>query len=73
MRISVTVKTNSRTEGITKDNDTYLVKVKEPPREGKANSAVIKLLAGHFKVSKSSVKIISGAGSRNKIIEIGLD
>ncbi len=73
MRISVTVKANSRIEEIIKDNDAYLIKVKEPPREGKANSAVVKLLAKYFKVSQSSVKIVSGAGSRNKIIDIVLD
>jgi len=47
-----------------------LVKVKEPPKEGKANRAVIKALAKHFKVPQDSVRISSGLRGRNKIVEI---
>jgi hypothetical protein len=51
----------------------YLVKVKEPPKEGRANQAVVKLLAAHFAVSQTQVKILSGFRSRNKVIEVGKD
>ncbi|MDR1360989.1 MAG: DUF167 domain-containing protein [Rickettsiales bacterium] len=38
--------------------------------DGKANEAVIKLLAAHFGVAKSDIKIIRGTTSRDKIISI---
>ena len=40
------------------------------PEKGKANAEIIRRLAKHFKVSKSSIKIVIGEKSRNKIIEI---
>ena len=70
MKILVKVAPNSRVEEVHKEADRWLVRVKEPPREGKANRAVIKLLAEYFKVSQGSVSVVSGLGSRNKIIEI---
>ncbi|HEX7365176.1 MAG TPA: DUF167 domain-containing protein [Dehalococcoidia bacterium] len=70
MKISIKVTPNSKTEGVTKDGDIFFVRVKEPPKEGKANRAVIKLLAGYFKVSPGQVSIIGGYSSRNKNIEI---
>ena len=44
--------------------------VKEPPVKGKANDAIKNALAVYFKTGSSSVKIVSGYSSRNKIIEI---
>lgn len=70
MKVLVKVTPNSRVEGITSDDTRLLVKVKEPPREGKANRAVVRLLAEYYKVSPNSVRIIRGFGSRNKVIEI---
>jgi uncharacterized protein (TIGR00251 family) len=70
MKIQVKVKPNSRTEEISQEGDSFIVSVKEPPREGKANLAVIKLLAGHFGVPKSQVRILSGFGSRSKVVEV---
>ena len=50
----------------------YIVSVKERAIEGRANEAVIKLLAEHFKVSRSQVRLISGATSKRKVIEIAI-
>lgn len=47
-----------------------MVYVTEPPEDGKANKAMIELLAKHFKVSLSSIKILKGHFDRNKIINI---
>jgi len=70
MKISVKVKTGSRIEGVTEENGVYLVRTKEPPHEGRANSAVIKLLSEYFHKPKSSLNILSGKSSKNKVIEI---
>ncbi len=69
--LKVKVKPNSKTEEVSQEGDSFVVKVKEPPKEGKANQAVIKLLAKHFGVSQNQVKILSGFKSKNKVIEIG--
>jgi uncharacterized protein (TIGR00251 family) len=70
MKIQVKVKPNSKTEGLSQEGDNFIVKVKEPPREGKANQSVIKLLAEHFGVPQSQVRILSGLKSRNKFVEV---
>ena len=70
MKIQVKVKPNSKTEELSQKGDSFIVKVKEPPKEGKANQAVIKLLAEHFGVPQSQVRILSGFRSRNKVIEV---
>ena len=70
MKIQVKVKPNSRTEEVSREGDSFIVRVKEPPREDKANQAVIKLLAQHFGVSQSRVRILSGFRSKNKFIEV---
>ena len=49
---------------------TLKVKLTAPPIDGKANDALIKLLAKHFNVAKSKIKIAAGATSKNKTIEI---
>lgn len=70
MKILIKVAPNSKIEEVIKDSDKLLVRVKEPPKEGKANKAVIRLLAKHFKVPQNSIRVISGLGSKNKVIEI---
>ena len=45
-------------------------RVAAPPEDGKANIALIALLAGALEVRKSDIRIASGASSRVKMIEI---
>jgi uncharacterized protein (TIGR00251 family) len=70
MKIRVKVKPNSRTEEVSQEGDSFIIKVKEPPKEGRANQAVIELLAEHFRLPRSRVRILSGLKSKNKVIEI---
>ncbi len=71
MKIFVKVKPNAKAAGIERTDDIhFVVKVKEPPREGRANEAVMSAIADYLDVSKSRVSIISGGSSSNKIIEI---
>jgi len=46
------------------------VKLKSAPVDGKANEELIKLLAKHFKISKTSIEILRGKTSKNKVVEI---
>jgi len=71
MKIFVRVKPNSKVEKVEKMGDAhFVVSVKEPPTENKANFAVIKVLADYFKVSISRVRLTYGKSARNKIFEI---
>jgi len=73
VKIQVKVKPNSKTEEVSQEGDSFVVRVKEPPREGKANQAIIKLLAQHFGVPQSRVRILSGFKTKHKVIEIKED
>ena len=66
MKVSVTVKPNSKVEEVVSSLDGLIVRVKEPPKEGKANRAVIALLAGFYNVPRSNISIVSGQGARKK-------
>ncbi|MFA5078162.1 MAG: DUF167 domain-containing protein [Dehalococcoidia bacterium] len=70
MKIGIKVIPRSSREEIVKTDEGYLVRVKAQPKEGKANEAVIKLVAEHFRVTRSQVRITSGLSGRNKIVEI---
>ena len=41
-----------------------------PPEDGKANAAVIALLAEALGVAKSAISVVSGATDRRKLVEI---
>jgi uncharacterized protein (TIGR00251 family) len=55
---------------LVKTEDGYRAYVQCPPADGKANEALIKLLAKKFGVPKSGIKIIMGQTNRNKTIVI---
>ena len=48
----------------------YIVSTKERPVEGRANEAIVKLLAKYFGVPRSQVRLISGATSKRKVFEV---
>ena len=71
MKIIIKAKPGAREDKIEKvDEANYIVHVQAPPIDGKANAAIIKLLATHFDVSQSLVEIISGHMARVKVVEI---
>ncbi|MBI2500420.1 MAG: DUF167 domain-containing protein [Deltaproteobacteria bacterium] len=71
MKISLIVKPNSRKESVEELPDGVLqVRVNAPPIEGRANEAVIEVLAKHFSVPKSAVTILKGAKGKRKMVEI---
>ncbi len=71
MKIIIKAKPGAKEDKIEKvDEANYIVHVQAPPIDGKANAAIIKILAAHFDVSQSLVEIISGHMARVKVIEI---
>jgi len=71
MHIFVTVKTRKKENKVEKiDNTHYVIWTKEIPQKGKANIAVIKLLASKLHLPPSSILLKSGLTSKQKIFEI---
>jgi uncharacterized protein (TIGR00251 family) len=69
--VAVMVKPNAKKAGVAQLADgTYRIAVIAPARDGKANEAVIELVARHLRVPKSRVKIIRGFSSRHKLLEV---
>lgn len=46
------------------------VRVTEAPEKGKANAAVVKLLAKALRLPKSAIEVVSGESDRNKTVAI---
>lgn len=49
------------------------VAVSAPPEDGKANAALIELLARALKVPRGALSIAAGAASRRKLVDIAGD
>ena len=68
MIIKIKVITNSKNQNVEKINaEEYIINLKKPPENNKANLELIKLLKNHF---KKDIKIIRGLKSKNKIVKI---
>jgi len=59
-----------RSEVVGWDEDTLRMRVQAPASEGRANEALVRLLADCLGISKSRVSIERGATSRVKVIAI---
>jgi len=72
MKISAKIKPNSRhrEEVVVGDDGSLTIYTKAPAIEGRANLAAAKLLAKHYGVAPSKVKLVRGATSKYKIFEI---
>lgn len=47
-----------------------VVYVTAPPDDGKANEAMIRLLAKHYNVARSRLTLVRGHTNRNKLVRI---
>jgi uncharacterized protein (TIGR00251 family) len=71
LKIWVNVKPQAKKSAVKKICEgEYAVSVTAPAREGKANEAVIELLADYFSIPKSSIRIVRGQTGRRKLIEL---
>ncbi len=76
MKISLKVITHAKkSEVVGDDIDLFgarilRVKISQPPEDGKANKALIELLADYLNVKKNSLTIIAGEKSTHKIVEV---
>jgi uncharacterized protein len=60
MLLNIRVIPRAKKEQIKQVGEILKVYVSVPPEDGRANTAVVKLLAEHFDVSKSKIEIIKG-------------
>jgi uncharacterized protein len=71
VKITVLVKPGSKhKEGVEEKDGVYVVYVKAPAVDGKANEAAVAVLAEHFSTTKANVCLVHGATSRKKIFDI---
>jgi uncharacterized protein (TIGR00251 family) len=67
--LNVKVQPRASSQGVQKIGEkVYKVRVLSPPSDGKANKEVIALLASHFHLPSSRVKILRGQKSRQKVV-----
>ena len=70
-KYQITVKPGSSQEKIIETAPGELiVYLRSKAHDGEANDALIKLLSKHFKVAKTTIKILRGQKSRQKLIEL---
>ena len=62
----------SDTQATGSREDVLHLRVTAPPEGGKANAAVVALVAKSLRVPRSSVSIIKGLTSRDKVLRINL-
>jgi uncharacterized protein (TIGR00251 family) len=59
-----------RSSVIGRHGDAWKLRVAAAPEHGRANASVVDLLAASLDVRRPDVRIVSGASSRDKIVEI---
>lgn len=70
MKLTATIKPSAKRDAIALVDGVYVVHVKAPAIEGKANEALIALMAKHLKIPKTWVRMTHGIKSRHKVLEI---
>jgi uncharacterized protein (TIGR00251 family) len=71
LRFSVRVQPRaSRSEIVGLHGDALKVRLAAPPVDGAANAALVELLADGLGVPRSCVRIVTGATSRGKVVEV---
>lgn len=71
MIIEITVKPNSKKGPlVVEEAGNLTVFLREKPVDGAANTALIEILAQHFQVAKTRIRIKTGARGRKKLVEI---
>ncbi len=70
-RLAVRVTPGARVESLTIDSGQAIAKVRAKPEDGKANAAVIALVARALDAAPSTITLLRGATSRQKLLRIG--
>ena len=70
-RLQVRVSPGARRASVVgRHGDGWEIRVAAPPEKGRANDALVHLLANVVDVPASAVVVVSGHGTRDKIVEL---
>jgi uncharacterized protein len=61
---------SSRAEIVGRHGDAWKVRVTAAPEQGRANAALVRLLADTLGVPRDAVTVVSGHGGRDKVVEL---
>jgi uncharacterized protein len=59
-----------RTELVGRQGEAWKVRVAAPPERGRANDAVLKLLAERLRIAPAELTLVSGVSARDKVVEL---
>ena len=70
-RVRLRVAPGAKRAGVVgRHGDAWKLRVAAPPEGGRANDAVVQLLADTLAVPRSSVVLVSGHGAKDKIVQL---
>lgn len=69
-RLALRVTPGARSEGVELGEGVVLIKVRTKPADGKANAAVIDLLAQALGIARSRIELLRGSTGRDKLVQI---
>ncbi len=71
MRLPVRVYPRAGRNEVARNDDSSLsVRVTAVPEDGKANAALLELLADRLKIPRSSIRIVRGRRTRDKVVQL---
>jgi uncharacterized protein (TIGR00251 family) len=71
VRVEVYIQTRAAKTGLAgMHGDSIKIRIAAPPVENAANHALIEFVAEHLGIAKRRVRVVSGATSRKKVLEI---
>jgi uncharacterized protein len=70
-RLRLRVSPGAARAGISgRHGEAWKVRVTAPPEDGRANEAVLRLLAETLAMPRNAVSLVSGHGGRDKVVEL---
>jgi uncharacterized protein (TIGR00251 family) len=60
----------SRTEVVGRLGEAWKVRVAAPPEDGRANEAVLRLLADTLGIGRRELELVAGQGARDKVVAL---